>query len=173
MDTYEETRPSFHLNSFASTAFKSSVVDHFPDDPKKQFRKHLKFNTPLKDLFTSRSYLTPRTLVSSLSNTNEKEFINLHENSKSPDECLESATEFLTLDDEAKDIPTLKWCAFCKKEVMTEIISKPSSKTFWSAVGIFLMGGVCGCFLLPYVTGSCSDYASRCSKCQREIGDEV
>jgi hypothetical protein len=168
MDTYEETRPSFHLNSFSSTAFKSSVVEHFLEDPKKHFRKHLKFQTPLKDLLTSRTMLTPRTQMSSLSNTNDKE-INLNENFRFKDENLDSGTELLTLDEDCKDFPTLKWCAFCKREVMTEVFYKNSSKTFWAALGIFLTGGVCGCFMLPYVTGACQDVAMKCSKCGREV----
>lgn len=174
MENYEETRPSFHLNSFSSTAFKSSVLDTFPEDPKKHFRKHIKFQTPLRELVTSRTFnfLTPRTQMSSLSHTDGKDIVRFSDNlGKLREEMrsLDSNTEYLTIDDDAKNIPTLKWCAYCKKEIVTEISYKNNSKTFWSAVGIFLMGGVCGCFMLPYMTDTCKDIVARCSKCKREL----
>ena len=135
MEPLEETRPSFHMNSFASTAFKNSLTENLPDDPKKIFRKHLKYQSPYKELLTSRgaNFLTPRTQISSLSNTQEKVIGNLSENfSKIRDELKSTETNIydLTQDDDFKDFPTLKWCPFCNKEIATEIIYKNSSKTF-------------------------------------------
>ena len=37
-------------------------------------------------------------------------------------------------------VPTLKWCAYCGKERVAGMVMKPSKTTFWSSVGIFLMG---------------------------------
>ncbi|CAG9321729.1 unnamed protein product [Blepharisma stoltei] len=67
------------------------------------------------------------------------------------------------------DVPKLVWCAYCKSEVTTELIYINSSKTFWSAVGIFFMGGVFGCFLLPYMTNECKAPRIRCHKCSRPL----
>jgi hypothetical protein len=64
-------------------------------------------------------------------------------------------------------IPTLRWCAHCRGEVMTEISYVNNEKTFWSAVGIFLSGGVFGCFLLPYMSNSCKGVRVKCSRCER------
>lgn len=66
-------------------------------------------------------------------------------------------------------IPQLKWCAYCKAEVMTKVSYINTSKTFWSAVGIFLTGGVFGCFMLPYMTNSCKGARLQCHKCERVL----
>lgn len=75
----------------------------------------------------------------------------------------------LSDDFELHQIPTLRWCAYCAKETSTEIEFKNSSKTFWASVGIFLMGGVFGCFLIPYVTNRCKETKFICHICKREI----
>ena len=67
------------------------------------------------------------------------------------------------------EIPHLRWCAACKAEVMTRVVHVNDSKTFWSAVGIFLAGGVFGCFLLPYVTNTCKGVRLICHKCERTL----
>ena len=174
MDHFEETRPSFQTNSFISTSIKSSILDHTSDISRKIPRKPIHSQSPYKEILSSRriSSFTPRTQISSFSHTLEKE-IQLNDTlSKSKDDfkSIDSATLEFTLDDDHKDIPTLRWCAFCRREAMTEIYYKNSKTTFWSSVGIFLMGGVCGCFLVPYMFDSCKDMASRCSKCKRDVG---
>ena len=72
----------------------------------------------------------------------------------------------LRLDD---DLPRLSWCAFCGKEVMANCSFKASSKTFWSSIGIFFLGGVLGCFLLPYCSNSCKTLETHCSRCGRTV----
>jgi hypothetical protein len=74
-------------------------------------------------------------------------------------------------EEEGKDlmIPQLKWCAFCKKEVMTQVEFVSNSKTFWSAVGIFLSGGFLGCFLLPYMSNNCKGVRILCHNCGRVL----
>ncbi|OMJ89577.1 hypothetical protein SteCoe_8284 [Stentor coeruleus] len=62
------------------------------------------------------------------------------------------------------EIPQLRWCAACKGEVKTEV-----EKTFWASVGIFMSGGVLGCFLLPYMTNSCKGVKVVCHKCRRAL----
>lgn len=66
-------------------------------------------------------------------------------------------------------IPTLKWCAYCKKETATEVFYVKSGKTFWASVAIFLSGGVFGCFLLPYALDQCKDLRMRCHRCKRIV----
>mmetsp|Transcript_28834 Transcript_28834/g.28518 ORF Transcript_28834/g.28518 Transcript_28834/m.28518 type:complete len:240 (-) Transcript_28834:18-737(-) len=64
-------------------------------------------------------------------------------------------------------IPQLRYCAFCRAEVASEIEYVNDSKTFWSAVGIFALGGVFGCFMIPYMMNSCKGRKLRCRKCKR------
>lgn len=175
MDHFDETRPSFQINSFTSTTFKNSILEHTSDTSRKPATKAYKSNdTPQKELlFSSRgySYLTPRTQLSSLSH-GIGEILVLNETlNKSKDESksIDLATAELSIEDDCKDIPTLKWCAYCSKEVCTEVFYKNSSKTFWTSVGIFFVGGVCGCFALPYVMNDCKDLAHRCFRCKREL----
>ena len=173
MENFEETRPSLHLASFASSSFKNSLMDNLSDDPKKLSRRHPKIQTPFRELLTSRgnNFLTPRTQLTSFSTSRERDLGQSSDNlSKIRDEikCSDSIIDS-TLDDEFKDFPTLKWCAYCCREVCTEIYYKNSSKTFWSSLGIFLAGGVCGCFMLPYMMNSCKEITSRCSRCKHEL----
>ena len=76
----------------------------------------------------------------------------------------------LSSDYEFKGYPTLRWCAYCAKETTTEITYKNTSKTFFSSLGIFLAGGVFGCFLLPYLGTTCKQHAFLCHKCKHEVG---
>lgn len=75
----------------------------------------------------------------------------------------------LTEDYELNSIPTLRWCAYCARETSTEVEYRNSSKTFLASLGIFLMGGVFGCFLIPYVTTKCKDMKFICHVCKREV----
>lgn len=76
----------------------------------------------------------------------------------------------LELEDECKlEIPHLKWCAYCKAEVLTEVEYVNTNKTFWSSVGIFFAGGIFGCFLLPYMTNYCKGVKVVCHVCKRPL----
>lgn len=63
-------------------------------------------------------------------------------------------------------VPTLRWCAYCGGETATEVSYANTEKTFWSSVAIFLSGGICGCFLIPYSLNSCKNMEIRCHKCK-------
>lgn len=65
--------------------------------------------------------------------------------------------------------PTLKWCGFCKAERKTNVVFETSAKTFWSSVAIFFMGGVFGCFMLPYYSNQCKNPKLVCHKCKRGV----
>lgn len=172
MENFEETRPSLYLTSFASSAFKNSVMENVSEDSKKLLRNHTNYQTPFKEVLTSRGYnfLTPRTQFS-LTNTQEKDLSAVRENiSKVQDNYKSVESNFdSTLDEDFKDFPTLRWCASCCKEVCTQISYKNSAKTFWASVGIFLTGGVCGCCMVPYMINSCKDVVVSCSRCNREL----
>lgn len=67
------------------------------------------------------------------------------------------------------ETPQLAWCAYCKAERTTEIEYLNNSTTLLSSVGIFLMGGVLGCFLVPYAINSCKTAKILCSKCKHRL----
>lgn len=67
------------------------------------------------------------------------------------------------------DVPTLMWCAYCQGERRTDTTYVNTSKTFWSAVAIFLVGGVAGCFLCPYATNHCKKPLFVCSRCGHKL----
>lgn len=71
----------------------------------------------------------------------------------------------------SQEIPTLMWCAYCKGEMSTMVEYKNSSKTFFTSLGIFLSGGVFGCFMLPYMTNSCKSLQVKCQKCGRTLSN--
>lgn len=66
-------------------------------------------------------------------------------------------------------LPRLKWCAYCKGEFSTCLNYIPTPKTFLSSLGIFLAGGVCGCFMAPYYIDKCKKPQLLCSKCRRPV----
>ena len=70
---------------------------------------------------------------------------------------------------EPSEVPSLRWCAFCVRETVVCTRYKPTAKTFWSAAGIFLLGGVCGCFLLPWMTTGCQEPRLVCLRCKRFV----
>ena len=78
-------------------------------------------------------------------------------------------THFIMEDEGNIEIPHLRWCAACKAEIATEIAYSNGSRTFWASVGIFMAGGIFGCFLLPYVTNYCKDIKIICHKCKRTL----
>ena len=82
-----------------------------------------------------------------------------------------SQAEYLDYSKGNLEIPTLMWCAYCKGEMSTEISYTNSSKTFLSSLGIFLSGGIFGCFLLPYMSNSCKSPTIICKKCGRTLGN--
>ena len=66
-------------------------------------------------------------------------------------------------------LPSLRWCAYCKGEIATEVNYVNSAKTFWASLAIFLSGGVFGCCLLPYSLDSCKNLQVRCHRCKHVI----
>lgn len=83
---------------------------------------------------------------------------------------IEDEYEFSTHSRKSLEIPRLIWCAACKAEKTTQVRYVNDSKTFWSSVGIFLSGGVFGCFMLPYMLNSCKGVEVLCGSCGRIVG---
>lgn len=71
--------------------------------------------------------------------------------------------------DLTSDVPNLEWCAYCRADIKTTMMYANNSKTFWSAVAIFMSGGIFGCFLIPYLTKSCKSLQVLCSKCGHRL----
>mmetsp|Transcript_32915 Transcript_32915/g.57577 ORF Transcript_32915/g.57577 Transcript_32915/m.57577 type:complete len:148 (-) Transcript_32915:10084-10527(-) len=65
--------------------------------------------------------------------------------------------------------PKLAWCAYCSGERSTEARYEATDKTFWSSLAIFLAGGVCGCFVVPYYLDGCKKKIDVCNKCGRAL----
>ena len=63
----------------------------------------------------------------------------------------------------------LRWCPSCGRESVAEVSYHNSSKTFWSAVGIFFLGGVVGCCVLPYCFNQCKQTKFACTGCGKMI----
>jgi hypothetical protein len=84
-------------------------------------------------------------------------------------QMADAEAELILENEEHPEIPQLKWCAFCSAEVATEVEFVNNNKTFWSSVGIFLAGGVFGCFLVPYMTNYCKGVKIVCHKCKRPL----
>ena len=66
-------------------------------------------------------------------------------------------------------IPRLRWCPFCCKETLVCAEYRPTAKPFWAALGIFVSGGVLGCFALPYLSRSCQQAALVCRTCNHSL----
>lgn len=65
--------------------------------------------------------------------------------------------------------PRLRWCPFCQSERSTKVSYQASEKTLWSSLGIFMLGGVFGCFLLPFMSDYCKSIKMVCSKCDHRL----
>jgi LITAF-like zinc ribbon domain len=129
------------------------------------------------------SYQTPATHFSSLSNTQEQlpklksesltriddKIIKIREEYEPPNRLLDLNIPVDLIPGFEKDIPTLRWCPYCKCETATEIFFTHSSNTFWASVGIFFSGGILGCFLIPYMVDSCKDGHARCHRCKHKV----
>lgn len=90
-------------------------------------------------------------------------------NEDSPMSNLPVESHFIMEGEDNLEIPHLRWCPSCQAENTTEVIHVNSNVTFWSSVGIFLVGGIFGCFLVPYMTNYCKDIRVICHICKRKL----
>ena len=68
-----------------------------------------------------------------------------------------------------RSVPKLRWCPACAAETTAYVEFCPAKKTLWAALGIFLLGGVLGCFALPYMTDHCKEARVVCGKCHHVL----
>lgn len=106
--------------------------------------------------------------VTQSNNSNHSSTSNTSNNSNTSNQSDNSEPPNLDLDLDS-GIPSLRWCAYCKGEITTEVNYVNSGKTFWASLAIFLSGGVFGCFLLPYSLDSCKNLQVRCHRCKHVI----
>ncbi|KAH8868460.1 Lipopolysaccharide-induced tumor necrosis factor-alpha factor [Schistosoma japonicum] len=61
-------------------------------------------------------------------------------------------------------------CLSCGKNISTQLEYHNGLLTYASCVGIFLLGGACGCCLIPFCVKACKDVDHKCPNCQRYVG---
>ncbi|CAH8657482.1 unnamed protein product [Schistosoma margrebowiei] len=61
-------------------------------------------------------------------------------------------------------------CPYCHKDVTTLVTYKIGILTWAGCFGIFLVGGIFGCCLIPFCCDSCKDADHRCPVCNRDLG---
>lgn len=83
--------------------------------------------------------------------------------------CAIPESEDYELDLTNNVIPSLQWCAACKREVTCRVTFANTPQTLWCSTGLFLTSGFLGCFTLPYMLNSCKRVKQECSWCGREI----
>ena len=71
--------------------------------------------------------------------------------------------------DQPREIGELSWCRHCNSHVRSMERKVSSVKTCLASAGIFLLGGVFGCFLAPYCSDDCKDSVRYCTKCELMI----
>jgi len=127
--------------------------------------------TPRTSSLTKSPFKSRKSLADKLREL-EEEFKDSPEKEESIQETEVKEAEFVDSDDEEttrREISRLKWCAYCKAERTTEVKYQNSRKTLLSAISIFFMGGVFGCFMVPYMTNTCKQVKIICHTCKRPL----
>ena len=147
-----------------------------PETCKESLRETMQSPAAGRSLFTTK-LRTPQTSSRTQASFSAPSFMGSPEESTllgkvKASDLTESPPQFaeLVLESEANlPIPALKWCAACGAESCTEVMYAPSRRTFWTSVGVFLLGGVAGCFMLPYMSSSCQDMKVVCGRCKHPL----
>jgi lipopolysaccharide-induced tumor necrosis factor-alpha factor len=66
--------------------------------------------------------------------------------------------------------PTQIQCPRCQRQVFTRVQYEIGTGTWLIALGIFVFGGVLGCFLIPFCIPMCQDAVHSCPSCGYIIG---
>ncbi|CAH8575370.1 unnamed protein product [Schistosoma turkestanicum] len=61
-------------------------------------------------------------------------------------------------------------CPFCGEEITTRTVYKPGLLTWVGCFGIFFVGGILGCCLIPFCCDSCKDADHYCPVCNHYLG---
>ncbi|KAH8867087.1 Lipopolysaccharide-induced tumor necrosis factor-alpha factor like [Schistosoma japonicum] len=66
--------------------------------------------------------------------------------------------------------PAVILCPYCRKEITTRVDYKTGILTWVGCFGIFLVGGIFGCCLIPFCCDSCKDADHYCPLCNHYLG---
>ncbi|CAH8637609.1 unnamed protein product [Schistosoma mattheei] len=72
--------------------------------------------------------------------------------------------------EEFRDRSTTLKCPSCGKDISTQLEYHNGLLTYAACIGIFLLGGACGCCLIPFCVKACKDVDHKCPSCHRYIG---
>ncbi|THD22656.1 Lipopolysaccharide induced transcription factor [Fasciola gigantica] len=61
-------------------------------------------------------------------------------------------------------------CSICLNKVTTTVYYVNGACTWLACTGIFLIGGVLGCCLIPFYVDSCKDARHICPVCNTDLG---
>lgn len=123
-----------------------------------KIERRLKYDTPEKPLIRNTSQNEIHVEVHDL--PFDPNFVNV----KQAEEVASSAELCLS-----NNKPKLKWCANCKASVATYVVSKPSRKTFISSLAICLIGGWCGCCVIPFYMDWGKLKSRVCNRCHKLV----
>ncbi|XP_021349822.1 lipopolysaccharide-induced tumor necrosis factor-alpha factor homolog isoform X2 [Mizuhopecten yessoensis] len=69
-----------------------------------------------------------------------------------------------------RDTPQRMQCPNCSQDIVTVMTFVPGVNTIICCVIIALLGGVLGCFLIPFFMDSCKDVVHNCPNCRTKLG---
>eukprot|EP01089_Gocevia_fonbrunei_P015821 TRINITY_DN4742_c0_g1_i1.p1 TRINITY_DN4742_c0_g1~~TRINITY_DN4742_c0_g1_i1.p1 ORF type:complete len:122 (-),score=14.46 TRINITY_DN4742_c0_g1_i1:86-403(-) len=68
------------------------------------------------------------------------------------------------------DFPQRHVCQFCGSHIVTETETKAGLLTWLTSGIICLVGGGCGCCLIPFCVDALKDTVHYCPNCERQVG---
>ncbi|CAH8635011.1 unnamed protein product [Heterobilharzia americana] len=69
-----------------------------------------------------------------------------------------------------RNLPVHLKCPSCRKEISTTLEYHNGLLTYLACVGIFFVGGSCGCCLIPFCVNACKDVDHKCPSCKTYVG---
>ncbi|XP_033738495.1 LITAF domain-containing protein-like [Pecten maximus] len=69
-----------------------------------------------------------------------------------------------------RDTPQRMQCPNCSQDIVTVMTFVPGVNTIVCCLIIALLGGVLGCFIIPFFMDSCKDVIHNCPNCQTKLG---
>ncbi|XP_069104490.1 LITAF domain-containing protein-like [Argopecten irradians] len=69
-----------------------------------------------------------------------------------------------------RDTPQRMQCPNCSQDIVTVMTFVPGVNTMVCCLIIALLGGVLGCFLIPFFMDSCKDVIHNCPNCRTKLG---
>ncbi|XP_060083326.1 LITAF domain-containing protein-like [Ylistrum balloti] len=69
-----------------------------------------------------------------------------------------------------RDTPQRMQCPNCSQDIVTVMTFVPGVNTVVCCLIIALLGGVLGCFIIPFFMDSCKDVIHNCPNCRTKLG---